>query len=224
MLETRDVVFGVCVWAGLAAGAPAVDAETPEAAVPNPALIAPVAYVLAMPPAPVSRVIPSHLAIGNRVFDASVAGLRTYIESIRATEPQLYAELAPDVARLEARQQQAWAILIAGLIVQVGSTVYAFAGRSACPQPSIYDPNFAAKSAALESCTESNFDLTAKFAVLGLAAGAAGIVGASIVAPHRSDLLDVLAKNNRLSPAPLRLQLGYDPSGRLAFAGAALSF
>ena len=164
------------------------------------------------------------MAIGNRVFDASEAGLRAYIESIKSTEPQLYAQLAPDVAHLEARQQQAWAILITGLIVSVGSTVYAFAGRSACQEPSIYDPNFAAKTAAWESCTDNNFDLTAKFAVIGMAAGIAGIVGATFVAPGRSDLLDVLAKNNRSSPEPLRLEVGYDPNARLTFAGARLTF
>jgi hypothetical protein len=223
MNRKKSLVLGACVWTVLVGRATLAYAQTPEVPAQNPVLIAPLAHMMAMPPAPL-RVIPSHLAIGNRVFDASASGLRAYIESIRATEPQLYAQLAPDVERLESRQQQAWAVLIAGLIVGVSSTVYAFAGRSTCQLPSVYDPNFAAKIAAWDSCTDHNLDLTAKFAFIGLGALVAGSAGAAVVAPGRSDLLDVLAKNNRSSPEPLRLQLGYDPSHRLALVGAALPF
>jgi hypothetical protein len=36
--------------------------------------------------------------------------------------------------------------------------------------------------------------------------------------------LEVVSKNNRQSPDPIHLQLGYDPTRGLAFAGAALTF
>jgi hypothetical protein len=44
------------------------------------------------------------------------------------------------------------------------------------------------------------------------------------VVPRDQDLLQVVNKHNRLSPSPLRLQIGYDPSQRHALAGAVLSF
>jgi hypothetical protein len=180
--------------------------------------------MLTIPAPPPPHVIPSHLAIGNRVFDASVTGLRAYIESIRSTEPQLYAQLAPDVERLESKQAASRTLLVIGLTAAVASTFYAFAGRSTCQEPSIYDPNFAAKAAAWGSCNEHNLDMTAEFTFIGIAAATAGAFGAFAVAPHRSDLLGVLDKNNRQSPEPLRLQVGYDPWRKLGFAGAALTF
>jgi len=192
--------------------------------VANPVLIAPLAHMFAMPAPPAPHVIPSHLAIGNRVFDASVTGLRAYIESIKATEPQLYSQLAPDVERLEAKQSAAYALLFIGLTAGVASTIYGFAARSTCQQPSVYDPNFAAKIAAWGSCTDHNLDMTAEFTFIGMAVATVGAVSAYAIAPHRSDLLEVLDKNNRQSPEPLRLQIGYDPARKLAFARAALTF
>ena len=220
----RTLVFGACLCAGLATRALSARAQTLEAAVPNPVLIAPLAHMFAMPPPPRLRVVAEHLTIGSRVFDASVTGLRAYIESIKATEPQLYAQLSPDIERLESKQSAAYALVVIGLTAGVASTFYGFAARSTCQQPSVYDPNFAAKIAAWGSCTDHNLDLTAEFTFIGLAAATAGAFGAYAVAPHRSDLLEVLDKNNRQSPQPLRLQLGYDPERKRAFAGAALTF
>ncbi len=221
---SRTWVVGALVCAGLAARPPSARAETPEATVPNPVLIAPLAHMLTMPAAPPPRVIPSHLAMGNRTFDASVNGLRAYVESIRASEPQLYAQLAPDVERLESKQTAARALLVIGLTAGVVSTFYGFAARSNCQLPSVYDPAFAAKAAAWGSCTDHNLNLTAEFTFIGFGAATAGAIGAYAVAPHHSDLLEVLDKNNRQSPEPLRLEIGYDPSHKLAFTGAALAF
>ena len=220
----RTFLFGACLFVGLATRAPPARAQALEATVPYPVRLAPLAHMFAMPPPPRPHVIPEHLAVGSRVFDASVTGLRAYIESIKAAEPQLYAQLSPDIERLEAKQSAAYALVVIGLTAGVASTVYGFAARSTCQQPSVYDPQFAAKIAAWGACTEHNGDMTAEFAFIGLAAATAGAVGAYAVAPHRSDLLEVLDKNNRQSPEPLRLQLGYDPGRKLAFAGAALTF
>jgi hypothetical protein len=101
---------------------------------------------------------PSHLTVGHQTFDASVAGLRAYLDSIKSTEPKLYAQLAPDVERL------------------------------------------------------------------GLGAMAAAGITSIAVMPKRQDVLDVVNKRNRLTPDPIRLQIGYDPTHRLALATAALTF
>ena len=223
MSVMRPLVFGACVCAGLATRALPARAQTPEATLPNPVLNASLAHMMAVP-SPPPHVIPSHLAIGNRVFDGSVTGLRAYIESIKTTEPQIYVQLAPDVERLEARRWASYGLVVLGLTAGAASTIYGFAARSTCQQPSVYDPNFATKSAAWGSCTDHNLNMTAEFTFIGIGVATAGAIAAAVVAPHRSDLLEVIDKNNRQSPEPLRLQLGYDPERKLAFAGAALTF
>jgi len=42
--------------------------------------------------------------------------------------------------------------------------------------------------------------------------------------PKRQELMDLVNKNNRLSKKPLQWQVGYDPTQRFAFSGAAVSF
>ncbi|HEY4393191.1 MAG TPA: hypothetical protein VGP64_03970, partial [Polyangia bacterium] len=74
------------------------------------------------------------------------------------------------------------------------------------------------------SCNEHNVNMMATFGFIGVGAIAAGALAAWAIAPSRSDLLEVVNKNNRQSPEPMRLQLGYDPSRELAFAGASLTF
>jgi hypothetical protein len=223
----RTLVLTACVCAGLTGRAMPALAQTLDAPAPNPILTPPPDPP--PPPQPIevvtpAHVIPSHLTIGNQTFEASVKGLRAYVESIRETQPQLYAQLAPDVERLESSRTAARAVLVTGLIAGAASVLYAVAGRGNCQEPSIYDPNFAAKSDAWGSCNQHDIEMRGLFAFMGVAAFAAGGFGAWALAPSRSDLLEVLNKNNRLSPEPLRLQLGYDPSHQLAFAGAALTF
>lgn len=204
----RTLAFAACLSAALAAWAMPAEAQTAEAM-----------QVVTPPP-----VVPSHLASGNDLFEETVTGLRAYIESIKVAEPQLYAQLVPDVERLESQQATARTVLVAGVVAGVASTIYAFAGRSNCQEPSLGDPEFAAKSEAWGACNSNNIEKTATFTFLGLGAVAAGAFGWYAIAPGRSDLLEVINKNNRLGPEPLRLQLGYEPSRQLAFAGATLAF
>ncbi len=203
----RTRVVGACVCAALIAQAMPAQAQT---AVPTSG--------------DVTVVIPNHLVIGNQIFDGSVSGLRAYLESIRASNPPLYAQLAPDVENLESQRTASRAALVTGLVAGAASMIYAFAGQGSCQEPSIYDPHFAADSEAWGSCNEHRIDMMAIFGFLGVTAIAAGGGIAYALAPSRADLLEVVSKNNRLSPEPLRLQLGYDPGHQLAFAGAALTF
>jgi len=168
--------------------------------------------------------IPNHLVVGNQIFEADVTGLRAYIESIKATQPQLYAQLAPDVEGLESERTTARTVLAIGVVAGLALGIYGFAGRPDCQEPSLNDPDFAAKSDAWGACNEHNINMMALFGFLGVGAITAGAAGAWAISPSRSDLLEVVNKNNRLSPEPLRLQLGYDPSHQLAFAVASLTF
>jgi hypothetical protein len=203
----RTRVIGACVCAALFARAMPAHAQPPVTTTVE-----------------VTPVIPNHLAVGNQIFEANVTGLRDYLESIRATNPQLYGQLAPDVENLESERTAARAVLVTGLVAGAASMIYGFAGRPSCQEPSLSDPNFAADSDAWGSCNEHNINMMAIFGFLGVAAITAGGVGAYALSPSRADVLEVVNKNNRLSPEPLRLQLGYDPSHQLAIAGATLTF
>jgi hypothetical protein len=202
----RTFVVGVCVCAVLLGpmGVPAQAAQPVEVVTPVQ--------------------IPNHLVVGNQVFEASVTGLRAYLESIKATQPQLYAQLAPDVESLESERTTARTVLAIGVVAGLALGIYGFAGRPDCQEPSIYDPNFGAKSDAWGACNEHNINMMALFGFLGVGAITAGAAGAWALSPSRTDLLEVVNKNNRLGPEPLRLQLGYDPSHQVAFAGASLAF
>jgi hypothetical protein len=210
----RTLVIGACVCAVLIGPATSVHAQIVEVPAANPPV-----EVTASPPE-----IPNHLVIGNQIFEANVTGLRDYIESIKVTNPQLYGQLAPDVERLESQRSTARTVLIAGAVAGLASGIYAFAGQGDCQNPSINDPNFAAKSDAWSACNDHKVKMMATFGFIGVGAIAAGALGAWMIGPSRSDLLEVVNKNNRQSPEPLRLQLGYDPSSQLAYAGATLTF
>jgi hypothetical protein len=167
---------------------------------------------------------PEHLVIKNQYFEGSVAGLRSYLETIKATSPQLYAALTPETARLETRRTTAVALIAGGLGVGVLTVLAGLATRSDCHQPSINDRNFAAEVEALSACDQGNMQHVALFGLLGFLATAGGMAGGIIAMPSHQDLLDVVNKHNRLSPDPLRLQIGYDPTLHTAQAGATLSF
>jgi hypothetical protein len=172
----------------------------------------------------VEVVVPSHLRIGNQQFDVSVSGLRSYLETTKLTEPALYAQLAPDLERLEARQTNAAAVFAVGAAAGVVSTIVAFAGRSDCSDPSITDPNFGAKVAEWGNCNDRNMQHMMVFTLLGAGALVAGGIAAAVMLPKRSDVMDVVNKHNRISPDPLQFELGYDPSHQYAFAGASVVF
>lgn len=168
--------------------------------------------------------VPEHLAAGGQYFEATPYGLQAYLNTIKTTRPELFAQLAPDADRLARRTTTAITLVIAGLGAGVASTIYGIASRTSCVSPPVTDPHFAADSAAWSDCDQHNLTHMTTFGVIGAGLAVAGMVGALVVVPSRRDLLEVVNKHNRLSPQPLQLQLGYDPIQRLASAGAALSF
>jgi hypothetical protein len=168
--------------------------------------------------------IPETLQSGDQHFDATVAGIRAYLETIKSSDPSLYGQLAPDVARLESMRDGARTALAGGILVGLGAVIYGIASRDDCRQPPLTDPNFAADSMAWGDCTDHNISRIATFSFVGVGAFVVGGLIAYASAPTRQDLLDVVNKNNRLSKQPLQLQIGYDPTQRFAFSGATVSF
>lgn len=175
-------------------------------------------------PLPTEVDIPEHLVAGGQYFDASPFGFQAYLNSIKTTRPDLFAQLAPDADRLASRSVTATALVLAGIGAGVATATYGILSRTNCAEPPITDPNFAADSAAWGQCGQNNITHMAAFGFIGAGLAAAGLIGAVAIAPSRGELMDLVNKHNRLSPQPLQLQLGYDPVGRLASAGAAISF
>lgn len=167
---------------------------------------------------------PRHFSLGNQQFDATTAGLRSYLETLRSKDARLYAELDPELHQLEQRRTTAIAVLATGIGIGAASFIYGIAGRDDCPAPSVNDPNFAASTAAWGACNDGNMQRMTAFGLVGLGAMIVGGVVGLAIAPERSDLLGFVNHHNRLSPEPLRLQMGYDPTHRFAYGGAALSF
>ncbi len=175
-------------------------------------------------PASAFQAPPEHLVAGNQYFDASPSGFEAYLKSIRETRPDLFAQLAPDADRLASRFDLGVGLAVGGVAAGIGSAIYGVASQKTCAEPQLSDPNFGADSAAWGQCNHDNIAHIATFGFIGGGLMAAGLIAALAVSPTHADLIDLVNKNNRLSPEPLRLELGYDPTQRLARAGATLFF
>jgi hypothetical protein len=190
-----------------------------------PSTLAPFTQTLVAAHLSAARYVPpEHLEVGNQVFDGSVGGFRAYLDSKRVTDPQLFGALDPRVRDLESRAKTALTVFAAGVAVGVASTVYAFAGRDTCYEPTLTDPSFATKVQAWGDCNNRNQTHLAIFTAAGLGVITLGGLGAYLLAPHRSDMLNLVNEHNRISNEPIRLQLGYNPAHRLALGGVSTTF
>jgi hypothetical protein len=167
---------------------------------------------------------PDTVAYESRYYEVNMTGLRNHLESIRESAPQLYRELDPKLSRLESRKAISTGVLVGGIAVAAVSTVYAFIPTSECVAPSPGDPNFAAANEAWDRCGRDRMTRMMTFSLIGLGALGAGLFGSWAIAPSRSDMLGFISEHNEKNPTPLRLNVGYDPSRRSAFAGAQFSF
>jgi len=190
----------------------------------------------APPPAPMTQAmmiaparspvyqVPDHLEVGEQVFDGSLSGFRAYLDTKRASDPQLFAQLDPQVSRLESRAATATGVFVAGAVIGLVSGVYAVVGRRTCNEPPLTDPNFAADTQAWGDCNGQNQTHLAGFMLLGLGAVVLGGIGYYGLSPHRSDLLNLVNEHNRITHTPIRLQLGLDPTSHVALGGVATAF
>jgi hypothetical protein len=205
-------------------GAPPPNQPSPTtgpAAVPPPIMVA----TAASPPAHAHvAVVPDHFAVGNQYYEASVSGLRNLVESIRIVQPDLYAELDPKVSALEARRNAAIGVLVAGIAAGGVSIIYGFAARKTCNEPRVGDPAFAEKSQAWGDCNQENMAKSATFSLIGLGSIAVGVFGSFAITPGRSALMQVVNEHNRLSPQPIRWELGFGPSNRMARGALSFAF
>jgi hypothetical protein len=167
---------------------------------------------------------PETLSRDGQYYDVSVSGLRGYLESIRESSPQVYAELDPALSNLESRRTIATGVLVGGTVASVASLIYAVAPTADCQSPSINDSNFANDTKAWALCNSNQQAKMMTFGLLGLGTFLAGFLAWAAISPHRADLMAIVNEHNRMTPLPLLLHLDYDPTRRIGFAGAALPF
>ena len=169
--------------------------------------------------------IPTHLTVGDNVFEGNVAGLRAYLDMTKITDPKLFADLSPELERLEARVATAYGVFAVGATVGLAATAYAIFGQTDCPMAQLTDPNFSAAVDRSFACHERNMRMTLTASLIGLGAVVAGAVGGLAIAPGRSEMMSFVNRHNGLGGRePIRFQLGYDPSRRFAHSGVAFSF
>lgn len=230
---TSSLLWGAFILVGLLAGgrsaaaqSPAPELSFPSAPVPEPVTppLAPPPQILAVGSVNHQIVVPSHINVGNEQYEGTLGGMRSYLESVRSAKPDLYAQLSPDLSRLEDRATEAKVILGVGVAAGLAGILYGFLGRNSCPLPSAFDPGFEEKSAAWDACNESNMSRSLTFSLIGAGAFIAGGAAFYALYPDRNDLFELVNKHNRLNHDPLQFQLGYDSAHRVAMGGATLSF
>ena len=232
LLRGSFIVVGLLV--GLVGFGRSAAAQSPELYFPSAPVPEPVIPPATPPPqmlaiAPVASVnhqvvVPTHINVGNEQYEGNLSGMRSYLESVRSTKPDLYAQLSPDLARLEEQATEAKVLLGVGAVAGVAGILYGFMGRDSCTQPSAFDQGFAQESAAWDSCVKSNVGHALAFSLIGLGAFIAGGAAFYALYPSRNDLFELVNKHNRLNQEPLQFQLGYDSTHHVAMGGATLSF
>jgi len=168
--------------------------------------------------------LPTPLTVGDRIFEGNVAGLRAYLDSTQATDPQLFAQLSPDLERLETRVTAARVVFAVGTTVGLASIAYSALGRKDCPSPAVTDPDFGAALQRLDACNGDNFKMSVTAGMIGFGALLAGGAGWLALTPSRSDIMSFVNRHNALGREPIRFQFGYDPSRGFAHSGVTFSF
>lgn len=154
---------------------------------------------------------PSHISIDDQVYSFSVNGLRSYLDSIQYTQPQIHAVLDPELRRLERQLSTGKIIGFTSLGVGLGVMMI----------PLLVPP-----SCDTSDCKKHNQYRALAF--LGIGAGIAlggGVVGFAVLPPSREDALQILNHHNQLNPNhPMRLSVGFDPQTHVAGGSLRLSF
>jgi hypothetical protein len=155
---------------------------------------------------PVGVPPPNSLSVGGQYYDASVSGVRQFVENFKDSDPDVYAKLSARADRLEAMKTRGWIVGITTAVVGIGFVVGGFA---------LYKPNVPPGQ------TPNTTPI-----LVGAVVGMPLIIASSFVgracAPSRSDYMDFVNYNNKINPSsPLRWQLGWTSGGpTMALSGS----
>jgi hypothetical protein len=150
---------------------------------------------------PVVTEDPEHLSEGGQYFDPNLSGLRDYLDSIRSSDPELYATLDPALASAES--DRTWAhVMLWGVGVGGGLSVL---GLGLLLHDDCDNGDFEITEAE-DECMSSADTQDAAFLVAAGGVFATGIVTGLLLLPGRPTFLRLLNQHNRLRPSsPLRL-------------------
>jgi len=165
---------------------------------------------------------PRHLAVGDQYYEANLRGFREYLDSLYTSDPELYAKLDPELAKLEKRSKTATTLLIVGGVVALASIAVPVAAANSCDSASAYHTSDPEYRAAVEDDLDCGDRVTAGTVAVVSAGFGIAFVGLAVF-PTRRAKLQFLNLHNRLRPeTPAKLEVGFVPHRRLA--GATLVF
>ncbi len=167
-----------------------------------------VPYVPPPPPPPVAAVpaMPHSFTVSGQYYDASLSGVREFVETYRTTDPQLYAQLDAKAADLEAMRTRGWIVGLTTAAVGIGTLVGGIALYKPPAPGSTQTPDFTPVLVA--GCVGVPLILLSYY------------IG-NAFAPGRTDFMDFVNYHNRLNPThPLSWQLGWNPTARGPMIGA----
>lgn len=190
-----------------------------------------------VPPAPPSHVMlsravpPSSLTVGDQYYTADWDGFRKYLDTLRASEPRVYAALSPKLGEIEDQRTLGNIVIWSGIGIGTGLAIWGFSKMATGLDQSECD-KLPIGSTERDHCDdqkmeewEGETDEGLAFVGAGLGVATLGIVGGILLKPGRSELLDLVNEHNRTRPGqPMRLQLGFDPRSPRAHVGLALAF
>jgi hypothetical protein len=167
-------------------------------------------YVPPPPPPPMAApVLPHSFTASGQYYDASLSGVRSFVETYRATDPQLYAQLDAKAADLEAMRTRGWIVGLTTAGIGLGMVVGGFLLYKPTPAGSGQTPDFT--PILIGGCVGVPLVLFSYY------------IG-NAFAPGRTDFMDFVNYHNRLNPDhPLTWQLGWNPAARGPMIGATVA-
>jgi hypothetical protein len=129
--------------------------------------------------------LPYTLVAGDQYFDASVSGIRDYLDSIRESDPEVFAAMKPKADSLALKRNFSWVFY--GLsVAAIGVDAYLLLDRKV------------------------NFDSATPWVLLGSAVALGAV--ANFLQPDRSDYMSFVNAHNRQNPKTrLQLHVGWIP-------------
>jgi len=162
---------------------------------------------MAPPPAP-----PSSLVVGEQYYEADWDGFRTYLETLRMTEPTVYTELDLKLSAIEDQRRVGnivvWSGVGVGAVLAIWGVTKMASGLddSECQTLPILSPERERCDDQKMNEMNERHDQGLILLGAGLGVGAAGVLIGGALKPGRSDLLDLINDHNRARPGqPMRL-------------------
>jgi hypothetical protein len=153
--------------------------------------------------------MPHSFTVSGQYYDASLSGVREFVDTYRTTDPQLYAQLDAKASDLEAMRTRGWIVGVTAAAVGVATLVGGFMLYKPPPAGSTQTPDFTPL-------------------YVGAGVGIPLILFSywigNAFAPGRTDYMDFVNYHNRLNPnRPLTWQLGWNPAARGPMIGATVA-